>query len=118
MGDPDWSNLENEDQMRSAREKEWNQFVNVVGQKELPRLEVIFGGFNFRLPRPGVEIRDGRVLVNSGFPGLPIRYTEDGTEPRADSPIYREPIPFTPGYSPRFKVVLPSGRSGRSSGLD
>lgn len=118
VGDPDWSNQGDEDQIRSAREREWNQFVNVVGQKELPRLEMIFGGFNFRIPRPGVEIRDGRVLVNSGFPGLPIRYTEDGSEPQADSPIYREPIPFTPSYSPRFKVVLPSGRSGRSSGLE
>lgn len=117
-GDPAWSSLTNEKDMKSKRAEEWNQFSNVVSQVELPRLEVLYGGFNFRLPRPGVKIKDGRVLVNSELPGLLIRYTDNGTEPDANSPIYREPIPYFEGFSPRFKLFLPSGKSGRESGLN
>lgn len=117
-GDPDWSKQGSESEMKAKRETEWNQFVNLVGQKELPRLESIFGGFNFRLPRPGVMVRDGRVLVNSAFPGLLIRYTDNGSEPTENSPIYREPIPYFSGYSPSFKLFTPSGSSGRSAGLE
>ena len=117
-GDPTWSNLSNVKEMKSKRAEEWNQFSNVVSQIELPRLEGIFGGFNFRLPRPGVKIKDGRVLVNSELPGLLIRYTDGGSEPDENSPIYREPIPYFPGYSPKFKLFLPSGKGGRAAGLD
>ncbi len=117
-GDPEWALIEKEADLKSAREKEWNQFVNLVGQKELPRLEVLFGGFNFRLPRPGVLVEDGRIFVNSAFPGLPIRYTMDGSEPHGASKVYEEPITNSSGISPRFKLVTPSGRSGRTSGID
>lgn len=118
QGDPDWSKAGSESEMKAKREVEWNQFVNLVGQKELPRLESIFEGFNYRLPRPGVMIKDGRVLVNSAFPGLLIRYTDNGSEPDENSPIYREPIPYFSGYSPRFKLFTQGGSSGRSAGLE
>jgi hexosaminidase len=118
VGDPAWSNLTNAKDMKIKRAEEWNQFSNLVSQVELPRLEVIYGGSNFRLPRPGVKIKDGRVLVNSELPGLLIRYSDNGTEPDANSPIYREPIPYFEGFSPKFKIFLPSGKSGRESGLD
>ena len=118
VGDHDWSVFEKESELKEAREKEWNQFVNLVEKKELPRLTQIFGGFNFRLPRPGVKVEAGKILVNSAFPGLPIRYTLDGSEPHGDSWIYKEPLPFSPGLSPRFKLVTPSGRSGLSSALN
>uniref|UniRef100_UPI004048BA39 family 20 glycosylhydrolase n=1 Tax=Algoriphagus sp. TaxID=1872435 RepID=UPI004048BA39 len=117
-GDPDWSLEGTESEMKSKRSKEWNLFVNLVGKRELPRLETIFGGVDYRLPRPGVQVIDQQVLVNSAFPGMLIRYTDSGEEPTADSPIYREPIYFRPGYMPRFKLFMPSGKSGMSSGID
>lgn len=117
-GDPDWSLEGTEYEMKSKRSKEWNQFVNLVGKRELPRLETIFGGVAYRLPRPGVQVIDQQVLVNSAFPGMLIRYTDLGEEPTVDSPIYREPIYFRPGYAPRFKLFMPSGKYGLSSGID
>ncbi|MCU0399575.1 MAG: family 20 glycosylhydrolase [Algoriphagus sp.] len=117
-GDPAWSSLTNAKDMKSQRAEEWNQFSNLVSQVELPRLEVIYGGFNFRLPKPGVAIKDGRVVVNSELPGLLIRYTDNGTEPNETSPLYREPIPYFNGFTPKFKLFLPSGKSGRQAGLD
>lgn len=117
-GDPDWAENENPETLKIARAKAWNQFVNLVAQKELPKLEIIEGGWNIRLPRPGVMVKNGFVLVNAEIPGLLIRYTDDGSEPTIDSPIYREPIPYSEGYSPRFKLFTAGGLSGRSAGLD
>jgi hexosaminidase len=117
-GDPDWSTQTTEEEMKAGRAKEWNQFVNLVSQRELPRLETIFGGVQFRLPKPGVSIINEQVLVNAAFPGMLIRYTDSGQEPTATSPIYREPIYMRPGYTPRFKLFLQSGKSGMSSGID
>ena len=117
-GDPDWSNQATEVEMKVGRAKEWNQFVNLVSQRELPRLEHIFGGVEFRLPKPGVSIINEQVMVNSGFPGMLIRYTDSGQEPTETSPIYREPIYVRPGYTPRFKLFMPSGKSGLSSGVN
>lgn len=117
-GDPDWSNQATEVEMKVGRAKEWNQFVNLVSQRELPRLEHIFGGVEFRLPKPGVSIINEQVMVNSGFPGMLIRYTDSGQEPTETSPIYREPIYVRPGYTPRFKLFMPSGKSGLSSGIN
>ena len=117
-GDPDWSNQATEDEMKLGRAKEWNQFVNLVSQRELPRLEHIFGGVEFRLPKPGVSIINEQVMVNAAFPGMLIRYTDSGQEPTESSPIYREPIYMRPGYTPRFKLFMQSGKSGMSSGIN
>ena len=117
-GDPNWSKQSSIKEMKSQRATEWNQFSNLVSKVELPRLEVIFGGFNFRLPKPGVTIKDGRVLVNSELPGLLIRYTDNGNEPDETSPLYREPIPYFNGFTPKFKLFLPSGKSSREATLD
>lgn len=117
-GDPHWSTLVSEEEMKAQRAVEWNQFVNLVGQRELPRLEKRWGGVQFRLPRPGVAVSDGWVLVNAPFPGMQIRYTDNGNEPTESSPIYREPIPYHTGFNPRFKLFMPSGTSSLSSGID
>ncbi|GMQ28341.1 family 20 glycosylhydrolase [Algoriphagus confluentis] len=47
-GDPIWSFLESEVEMKKARAEEWDGFVYLLRQKELPRLREQFGGFNFR----------------------------------------------------------------------
>lgn len=117
-GDPNWSKQSSIKEMKSQRASEWNQFSNLVSKVELPRLEVIFGGFEFRLPRPGVKVKDGRVMVNSELPGLLIRYTDNGKEPDENSPVYREPIPYFNGFSPKFKLFMPSGKSSSVAILD
>ena len=73
----------------------WNEFACVVGKKELPRLDHLFGGYGYRLPPPGAVIRDGKLSANSAFPGLTIRYTTDGSRPDGTSMVYEGPLEAT-----------------------
>jgi hypothetical protein len=43
-------------------------------------------------PKPGVFDGDTAVVLRSATPGSAIHFTVDGSEPRADSPIYTAPI--------------------------
>ncbi|RZS98211.1 family 20 glycosylhydrolase [Cecembia calidifontis] len=92
--DPAWTSMEDDAKRLKAREEDWNRFANVVGQKELPRLDYLFGGVNTRLPKPGILIKDGYLFANVETPGLLIRYTDDGSEPKADSPVYISELPY------------------------
>ena len=58
----------------------------------MPRLDHIFGGFNYRLPPPGAKIIEGKLYANIDFPGLTIGYTTDGTDPETNSPVYTGPV--------------------------
>lgn len=113
-GDPDWSNAKTEGEMKELRAQQWNVFANAVGQRELPKLEKIFG-INQRVPKPGVVVRDGLIFANVQTPGLVIRYTVDGSEPTVDSPIYTQPIPKRGGE--KFRVFTQSGVFGQSVDL-
>jgi hexosaminidase len=84
--------IEDREKRVAAMDKDWNAFANIVGQRDLPRLDYLFGGFNYRLPPPGAVLKDGVLHANIDFPGLTLRYTTDGSEPGADSPVYEEPV--------------------------
>jgi hexosaminidase len=116
VGDPEWSNEESETRMKSKRLEEWNVFANLIGQKEIPRLEKLLGGFNHRVPKPGVIVKNGMIYANVQTPGLIIRYTQDGSEPNENSPIYALPIPHKGGE--QFRVFSSSGNAGASVALD
>ncbi|OOG71888.1 family 20 glycosylhydrolase [Algoriphagus sp. A40] len=116
VGDPNWSNAKSEAEMKAQRVQDWNVFANIVGQKEIPRLEKIFGGFNHRIPKPGVMVKDEMIYANVQAPGMIIRYTQDGSEPNQNSPAYTQPIPKKGGE--KFRVFTPSGRSGPVQELD
>lgn len=70
----------------------WSVFVNVIGKRELPRLDNFAGGFNYRIPAPGALTDGGKVFVNTQFPGLVSRFTTDGSEPTTGSAVYTMPI--------------------------
>jgi hexosaminidase len=97
----------------AAMNSDWNRFANIVGQREMPRLDYLFGGYNYRLPPPGAIVKDGILTANIDFPGLIIRYTTDGSEPDASSTEYTGPIEVS------GKVLLRSfdtrGRGSRVS---
>jgi hexosaminidase len=116
VGDPLWSDADAEEEMKSKRQEEWNVFANLIGQKEIPRLEKLGEGFNHRLPKPGVMVKDGIIYANVQTPGLIIRYTQDGSEPSESSVIYSKPIPHKGGE--KFRVFSPSGNAGNSVVLD
>ncbi|MEN8229664.1 MAG: family 20 glycosylhydrolase [Bacteroidota bacterium] len=87
-----WGSIESIEKRIEAMNSAWNEFANLVGQREMPRLDYLFGGFNYRLPPPGALIKDGQLFANIDFPGLTIRYTTDGSEPDTDSPVYSGPV--------------------------
>lgn len=89
---PTWENMPNNAAFEQAYLKDWSIFLDRIGYWELPRLDVLSGGFNYRIPTPGVALIDGQWQANTQFPGLIIRYTTDGSEPTAKSPEYEGPI--------------------------
>jgi hexosaminidase len=72
--------------------KDWSVFVNVLGKKEMPRLDYYSGGFGYRIPPVGAIVENGKVNANIQQPGFTIRYTTDGSEPTINSEIYKTPI--------------------------
>lgn len=49
-------------------------------------------GINFRLPQPGLLMKDGNLYANVAIEGAEIRYTVDGTEPTTQSALWTEPV--------------------------
>lgn len=67
--------------------KDWNHFANLVGQRELAKLDL--SGIDYRLPVPGAKIVDQQFEANIVFPGLTIEYSvDDGNNWQ----IYHKPI--------------------------
>ena len=91
-GQQEWGSIEETKKRNHVLNQAWNEFANVVGQREMPRLDYLFGGFNYRLPPPGAIVKDGQLFANIDFPGLEIRYTLDGSEPEKNSLIYSGPV--------------------------
>jgi hexosaminidase len=89
---PSWAELEDTEERETALDSAWNVMANVIGQREFSRLDHLYGGVNYRVPPPGAVIANGNLSANVAFPGLSIRYTDDGTEPTEGSPLYREPV--------------------------
>jgi len=90
---PDWAMIENVEKQRERIMDDWNKFINCVGQREMVRLDRIFNGIGYRIPRPGAIIENGILKANVAYPGLDIRYTTDKSEPNAKSSLYKSPIP-------------------------
>ena len=91
---------------------DWNEFANRIGKHELPRLDHLYGGYNYRIPLPGAILENGILKANIAYPGLTIHYTIDGTEPGLDSPVYNGP--FESSGPVRLSAFTSAGRSGRS----
>lgn len=109
---PHWAQLEDAAERRRELAHDWNQFANRLGQRELPRLDYLHGGVQYRLPPPGAVIRDRHVHANVEFPGLSVRYSTSGTKPTASDPVYSKPLPATGTI--RMRVFDSRGRGGRA----
>lgn len=88
-------------------------FYHTLGHRELKRMDYYAGGFNYRIPRPGIKSASGKLYVNTQLPGFTVRYTVDGTEPTIDSPIVTQPIEFNDNA--RFKSFNDLGRGSAVS---
>lgn len=61
---------------RAALNRDWQRFANLLGQRELAKLDR--AGIAWRLPVPGARIHNGFLEANIALPGLAIDYSLDG----------------------------------------
>lgn len=90
--DPAWA-IETDPAKSAAQHRAaWSGFVNALGQRVLPRLDLEHAGVDYRIAPPGLLLDGDRVLVNHVLPGITIRYTVDGSTPTTASRLVDGPI--------------------------
>lgn len=109
---PEWATEKDSARSEELYKKAWNTFTNVVGKRELVRLDHYNGGYNYRIPTPGLQLSNGTVTANIQLPGFVIRYTTNGKEPDNKSKIYTGPV--TDKGTLRFRAFDTRGRGSRS----
>jgi hexosaminidase len=93
--DPAWAGETDPARAAALRRTAWSGFVNVLGQRVLPRLDLersAVGPVAYRIAPPGLRREAGKVAANHALPGLALRYTSDGSEPHAASPLVQGAI--------------------------
>jgi len=90
--DPAWATEADPARAEALHRAAWSGFVNALGQRVLPRLDLDRPVLAYRIAPPGLLVEGGKVLVNHVLPGMLLRYTVDGSEPTAASPLVDGPI--------------------------
>lgn len=90
--DPDWATVVDSTLTKLLYADAWSNFINVVGKRQLPMLDYYMGGYNYRIPKPGLITDNGNYIANVLFPDMLIRYTTNGEDPDSKSKIYKEPV--------------------------
>ncbi|MBO2682712.1 carbohydate-binding domain-containing protein [Shewanella algae] len=89
-------------EQRKAQAEDWHRLANILGHKELAKLDK--AGVHYRLPLPGGRIKDGKLEANIIFPGLKIQYRRPGAEWQE----YRGPVAIAAPLE--LRSVSPDGR--------
>ena len=105
-----FENIQDSSKREAIIQADWNVFANTIGNKDLPRLSYINGGYNYRIPAPGAIIENGELKANTELPGLTIRYTTDGTDPTSSSTLYTGPVKQTGNI--KLRCFDASGKGG------
>lgn len=108
----DWEEMPPGENRQKEVGEAWNVFANTLAVKELPRMSRLNGGYNYRIPLPGAIVENSTLKANVAFPGLRIRYTNDGTEPTLKSPEYTIPVQVSGEI--KLKAFDKAGRSSRT----
>lgn len=117
--DPGWDAI-GDGRLRAERiERDWNEFANRLGQRDLARLDAAPLAYGYRLPPPGAVVADDMFRANVALPGLALHYTVDGSEPTARSARYDGPVPIAPAVAAfRIATFDTRGRKSRTVTLD
>jgi hexosaminidase len=100
-------------------DREYHNFVNTVGQRELIRLDQYKdGGVQYRIPPPGINRTGETTEINTVYPGLEIRYTVDGSKPTPKSALYTDPIKVSNGTVIKAKAYNTLSRGSKVSSLN
>ncbi len=111
QGQPSWGNEPDSTKRNQAIDTDWNIFANTLSKKHFPKMDESNATYNYRIPAPGIIVRDGKLLMNAAYPGMEIRYTLNGEEPTKSAQVYEGPIDFEKG-TVKAKVFNTKGRSG------
>ncbi len=112
---PQWANNTRKSERMQELDRAWNLFANTIAQKELPRLDLIWGSVNYRLPPPGAVLDGNRLNANVGLPGLDIHYTLDGAEPTMESPKFEKPVRIESADTVKLKSFTSTGHMSRTT---
>jgi hexosaminidase len=113
--DPQWATEPDTTKSNAGYQQAWSNFVNILGKRELPRLDYLNGGYDYRIPKPGVILKDGKYLANMQLPGFVIRYTTNGKDPDAKSTVYNDNVTIT-SDKVKFRAFDTKGRGSNVSG--
>lgn len=91
----------------AALAADWERFANLLGHKELPKLDA--AGIRYRIEVPGGRIVDGKLAANVALPGLAIEY-QDGSGQWLDYDAGHPPVLTTT----MIRARTASGRTGRA----
>ena len=108
--EPEWARERDRAKSDALFREAYAAFANVVGKRELPRLDRESPVWSYRVPKPGLKVEGGQVRASLEIPGFVLRYTTDGTEPTAKSPELRGAIPASPQL--RVAAFDSNGRKG------
>jgi len=114
--DPAWATEQDSTKADSLYREDWSRLSNIVGKRELPRLDREVPELTYRIPTPGLKVDGANVRTSVELPGFTLRYTTDGSEPNLKSPLVRGPIPLR-GVAPsaiRVAAFSTNGRKGHT----
>ncbi len=80
----------------------WLDFMRRLQEAHYSRLYQM--GISFRLPPPEAIYENGRISVSNPGPKLVTRYTDDASQPEANSTLYEHPIPTDAFTNYRFRT--------------
>lgn len=85
--DPAWAQAGAGASAEPLHAQDWSRFVHQLGLQVLPALLRDLPDLSYRIPPPGLVREGDGARVNVAWPGLVVRYTLDGAEPSASSPM-------------------------------
>ena len=86
---PAWEKLRGA-QEQQAFDKALALYYEKISDMEMPYWAK--NGINFRLPHPGLLVKDGTLYANTAIRGAEIRYTMDGSAPTVNSALWEIPV--------------------------
>ncbi len=109
---PSWEIGPKFDREKFARDYE--QFMQKLGTDELKKLDVLNGGYTYRLPALGLRIDKGFIQCNTEYPDFDIFYTTDGTEPTLQSKRYSKPFLVDRSKTYKWNIITTKNRTAES----
>ncbi|WP_076585990.1 beta-N-acetylhexosaminidase [Vibrio ostreicida] len=98
---------------KRALKRDYNRFANILGQRELAKLEK--SGIDYRLPVPGAKVKKGKLMMNVQFPGVELQYSTDGEQWKTYSDYAR---PWVKGKVFIRSVSVSGQRSSRVTSIE